>query len=165
VLSPDCRAALQNFHCFIITHTAGHSHSDTGRELINFPCSRYSATKRYLDQKRFGKNKFYERLQLNGSNLIEGYVKSLDDPAIKAMVLDVLKPHSPPLYIFAKFLAELDGLDEVDVSLVEMDERTESLKVVISGPSIDYEVLREHMGKQGAVIHSVDQVIVENEGS
>lgn len=89
----------------------------------------------------------------------------MDDPAIKAMVLDVLKPHSPPLYIFAKFLAELDGLDEVDVSLVEMDERTESLKVVISGPSIDYEVLREHMGKQGAVIHSVDQVIVENEGS
>lgn len=89
----------------------------------------------------------------------------MDDPAIKAIVLDVLKPHSPPLHIFATFLAELDGLDEVDVSLVEMDERTESLKVVISGPSIDYEALREHMGKQGAVIHSVDQVIVENEGS
>lgn len=102
---------------------------------------------------------------MNGSNLIEGYVKSLDDLAIKAMVLDVLKPHSPQLPIFATFLAELDGVDEVDVSLVEMDEKTESLKVVISGHSIDYEALREHMGKYGAVIHSVDQVIVKKDGS
>ena len=86
---------------------------------------------------------------------------SLDDPAIKAMVLDVLKPHSPALPVFATFLAELEGLDEVDVSLVEMDEKTESLKVIISGHDIDYEALREHMGKQGAVIHSVDQVVVE----
>ena len=78
------------------------------------------------------------------------------------MVLDVLKPHSPALPIFATFLAELDGVDEVDVSLVEMDERTESLKIVISGNSIDYDALREHMSKQGAVIHSVDQVVVEN---
>jgi hypothetical protein len=77
------------------------------------------------------------------------------------MVLDVLKPHSPALPIFATFLAELEGVEEVDVSLVEMDERTESLKIVISGHSIDYEALREHMSKQGAVIHSVDQVIVE----
>lgn len=85
----------------------------------------------------------------------------MDDPAIKAMVLDVLKPHSPALPAFAMFLAELDGLEEVDVSVVEMDEKTESLKIVISGPSIDYEALREHLSKQGAVIHSVDQVVVE----
>lgn len=86
----------------------------------------------------------------------------MDDPAIKAMVLDVLKPHSPALPVFATFLAELEGVEEVDVTLVEMDERTESLKIVISGHDIDYEALREHMSKQGAVIHSVDQVVVEN---
>ncbi len=85
----------------------------------------------------------------------------MDDTAIKAMVLDVLKPHSPALPVFATFLAELEGVDEVDVSLVEMDERTESLKIVISGHDIDYDALREHMSKQGAVIHSVDQVVVE----
>ena len=84
-------------------------------------------------------------------------------PEIKAMVLDVLKPHSPPLPEFAVFLGELAGIDEVDVTVVEMDERTESLRIVISGPSINYEDLKEHMGKQGAVIHSVDQVIVEKE--
>ncbi len=45
--------------------------------------------------------------------------------------------------------------------MVEMDEKTESLKVVLSGTAIDYEALKEHVGKQGAFIHSVDQVIVE----
>jgi hypothetical protein len=85
----------------------------------------------------------------------------LDDPEIKELVLDVLKPHDPPLPEFASFLSELQGIEKVEVSLVEMDERTESLKVVINGASIDYNALKEHIGKRGAVIHSVDHVKVE----
>jgi len=90
-------------------------------------------------------------------------VKSLGEPKIKELVLDVLKPHTPPLPDFASFLAELDGVEEVEVSLVEMDERTESLGVILRGHHIDYNGLKEHMGKQGAVIHSVDKVTVESE--
>ena len=85
----------------------------------------------------------------------------MSEPKIKNLVLDVLKPHSPPLPEFASFLIELDGIEKVDITLVEMDEKTESLKVELSGISIDYETLKEHVGKQGAVIHSVDRVIVE----
>jgi hypothetical protein len=77
------------------------------------------------------------------------------------MVLDVLKPHQPPLPEFAAFVGELPSIKKVDVSVVEMDEKTESLKVIIDGANIDYEELRSHMAKQGAVIHSVDQVVVE----
>jgi len=81
--------------------------------------------------------------------------------SIKHMVLDVLKPHEPSLPDFTLFLAELRGITKVDVSLIEMDERTDSLKVVLEGVGIDFDELRQHMSKQGAVIHSVDQVIVE----
>jgi len=77
------------------------------------------------------------------------------------MVLDVLKPHQPPLPEFAKFLGEIEGVDRIDVTVVEMDEKTESLKIIIDGTNIDFEELRSHMATQGAVIHSVDQVIVE----
>jgi len=42
-----------------------------------------------------------------------------------------------------------------------MDARTESLKVVLRGSRINFDALKEHMTRQGAVIHSVDQVIVE----
>jgi len=85
----------------------------------------------------------------------------LSESKIKHLVLDVLKPHSPPLPEFATFLTELNGIEKVDITLVEMDEKTESLKVVLSGTAIEYDALKEHVGKQGAVIHSVDQVIVE----
>jgi hypothetical protein len=88
-------------------------------------------------------------------------VEKLREPKIKNLVLDVLKPHSPSLPKFASFLTELKSIEKVDITLVEMDERTESLKVVISGIAIEFEALKEHMGKQGASIHSVDQVIVE----
>jgi len=88
-------------------------------------------------------------------------VDKLSESKIKHLVLDVLKPHSPPLPEFASFLTELNGIEKVDITLVEMDEKTESLKVVLSGTAIEYDALKEHVGKQGAVIHSVDQVIVE----
>ena len=90
-------------------------------------------------------------------------MKSLGEPKIKELILDVLKPHTPSLPVFATFLAELKDIEEVEVSLVEMDERTESLGVILRGHSIDYDSLKEHMGKQGAVIHSVDKVTVDTE--
>ena len=80
----------------------------------------------------------------------------------RTLVLDVLKPHSPPLPTFAAFLSEFDGVDKIDITVLEMDEKTETIKVVITGSFFDYEELKTYMSKQGAVIHSVDQVIVEN---
>jgi len=80
----------------------------------------------------------------------------------RTLVLDVLKPHFPALPDFAAFLSEFDGVDKIDITVVEMDEKTETIKVTIKGGLFDYEELKSHMSQQGAVIHSVDQVIVEN---
>ncbi len=85
----------------------------------------------------------------------------MEQSRITRLVLDVLKPHQPPLPEFAMFLGELDGITKIDVSVVEMDEKTESLKILIDGTNLNYEDLRTHLAIQGAVIHSVDQVIVE----
>ena len=83
------------------------------------------------------------------------------EPKIKMMVLDVLKPRTSSLPLFAKFLAELERVERVEVTLVEIDAMTDSLKVVLCGSGIDYDALREHIGRDGAVIHSVDLVNVE----
>jgi hypothetical protein len=85
----------------------------------------------------------------------------LKDPKIKMLVLDVLKHHLPSLPDFASFLIEFEGLTRVEITLVEMDERTDSLKIVLNGTAINYDAFKEYMGKKGAVIHSVDHVIVE----
>ena len=84
---------------------------------------------------------------------------------IRRLVLDVLKPHQPSLPEFADYVGKLKELTKVDVTLIEMDERTDSLKVIVEGNGIDFEVLKDHISKMGAVIHSVDQVIVEDFGS
>ena len=47
------------------------------------------------------------------------------------------------------------------MTLVEMDAKTDSLKVALYCSGIDYDALKEHVGRDGAVIHSVDQVNVE----
>ena len=73
----------------------------------------------------------------------------------------MLKPHQPPLPEFASFLGEMDGITRVDISVVEMDEKTESLRIIVDGVGLDYEAIRSHMARQGAEIHSVDQVVVE----
>ncbi|MGW8180235.1 MAG: DUF211 domain-containing protein [bacterium] len=88
-------------------------------------------------------------------------MKTLEKPKIIHLVLDVLKPHQPPLPEFAQYMGELPGLTRVDISVVEMDEKTESLRIIVDGTSLDYEELKGHMARQGAVIHSVDKVVVE----
>ncbi len=85
----------------------------------------------------------------------------MEKPQITHIVLDVLKPHQPPLPEFASFLGEMDGITRVDISVVEMDEKTESLRIIVDGVGLDYEAIRSHMARQGAEIHSVDQVVVE----
>jgi hypothetical protein len=88
-------------------------------------------------------------------------VKYEKNSRIKNIVLDVLKPYLPPLPEFASFLTELEGIEKVDITLVEIDEKTESLNVTLNGSNINFDALKELMEECGAVIHSVDQVIAE----
>lgn len=85
----------------------------------------------------------------------------MEKPKIVHVVLDVLKPHQPPLPEFAMYVGELGGVSKVDISVVEINAKTESLRVIIYGNNVNYDELKAHMIRQGAVIHSVDQVIVE----
>ncbi|MFN4133943.1 MAG: DUF211 domain-containing protein, partial [Candidatus Hadarchaeales archaeon] len=50
---------------------------------------------------------------------------------IKRLVLDVLKPHQPVLPEFATSLASIHGVTNVNVTLVEIDKETETLKLII----------------------------------
>jgi len=74
--------------------------------------------------------------------------------------LDVLKPHEPSIYELASRLAACHGIDRVNISLAEIDQNTESIKIVIEGAAIDIEAVRRCIEEQGAVVHSVDEVEV-----
>ncbi len=84
-------------------------------------------------------------------------------PAIRKIVLDVLKPHQPPIYDFAMRIEELPNVDRVSISTQEIDEQTETVKIVIEGSDVDYDKVEERIVELGASVHSVDEVTVESE--
>lgn len=74
------------------------------------------------------------------------------------IVLDVLKPHDPSLPEFAQKLGDMEGVEGVDVALLEIDKETETLKVTVDG-DLDYSEIRSRIEEWGGVIHSVDEVV------
>jgi uncharacterized protein len=77
---------------------------------------------------------------------------------IKRLVLDVLKPHKPSLIDMSLRLSGLKGIDGVSLTLHEVDQETESVKITIEGPSINYTTVAETLREMGTVIHSIDLV-------
>ena len=79
---------------------------------------------------------------------------------IRRIVLDVLKPHSPSILEIAKQLADLVGIDGIDISLIEMDQKVENVKITCEGDSIIYEEVEAVIKTNGASIHSLDKISV-----
>ena len=78
----------------------------------------------------------------------------------RKIVLDVLKPHKPNGVDFATALAELSPDYRVRLSVVEVDEKTETVIVVLEGINIEIDPVIELIEKMGASIHSIDEVEV-----
>jgi len=75
------------------------------------------------------------------------------------IVLDILKPHEPIIPTFAKYLSEIDGVDGVNITLLEIDKETENIKVTMQGDDLDYDVITQAIEEYGGSIHSVDEVV------
>lgn len=78
---------------------------------------------------------------------------------IKRLVLDVLKPHNPSLPYLANQIAKIQGIKGVNISLIEMDKETQSIKMTIEGENLIFDDLKEKLEEWNCAIHSVDQVV------
>lgn len=78
---------------------------------------------------------------------------------IKRLVLDVLKPHVPNLVEIAALVGKIEGVVGVNVSLVEVDSHTESIKVTVEGDNLEFEKVKGALEACGASVHSIDQVV------
>jgi len=81
---------------------------------------------------------------------------------VKRLVLDILKPHHPNPLEFSKALAQ-QGSYRVTLTVLEMDESTETLQVVIEGADIDFERIQAAITELGGSLHSIDEVEVLGE--
>ena len=80
---------------------------------------------------------------------------------LRRLVLDVLKPHRPSVLEFGMLIAEQGEL-QVKLTVTEMDDKTETLQIEITGHDIDFELVRKAIEGFGASLHSIDEVEVES---
>jgi len=81
--------------------------------------------------------------------------------SVKRIVLDVLKPHQPNALDFSQAIAEV-GIDyRVKLTVIEMDENTETLRLEVQGNAIDFEGVQAVITSMGASLHSIDEVEVQ----
>ncbi|GAV19995.1 hypothetical protein MMIC_P0956 [Mariprofundus micogutta] len=83
--------------------------------------------------------------------------------SVKRVVLDVLKPHQPNALEFSKAIAEVGNDYRVKLTVVEVDENTETLQIEIIGSSIDFEAVQATITSLGGSLHSIDEVEVLSE--
>ncbi|MFQ5820292.1 MAG: DUF211 domain-containing protein [Candidatus Heimdallarchaeota archaeon] len=83
----------------------------------------------------------------------------MDSYGIRRLVLDVLKPHNPNIVFLADHLCTQEEITGVNITVVEVDAETESVKITIDGSKLDFEKIRMELEDHGAAIHSIDQVV------
>lgn len=80
--------------------------------------------------------------------------------SVKKIVLDVLKPHHPNGLEFTSAIAEKCPGCRVKMTVTEMDEKTETVVLVIEGEELDFNTISEIISGMGGSVHSVDEVEV-----
>ena len=79
-------------------------------------------------------------------------------PDVRRIVLDVLKPHDPPLLEFTDRIASTDSVDAATATVIELDEDVQNVSVTIEGDALDFDAIEDGVEDLGATVHSVDQV-------
>jgi hypothetical protein len=78
---------------------------------------------------------------------------------IRRLVLDVLKPHEPTNVEVASAIGDLQDVDGVNLSLYEVDQQTENVKITVEGTNVNYGLVLQTIENLGGVVHSVDEII------
>lgn len=90
---------------------------------------------------------------------VKGYLIDMS-VSIKKVLLDSLKSRELSIVDLSKALCSVNGVSEVDIVVVEVDSNTETMKVTVKGPQINYNQVRKVMEKYAVSIKGVDEISV-----
>jgi hypothetical protein len=82
---------------------------------------------------------------------------------IRRLALDVDKAVArPDIIALAAAIEAVSGVEGVNITVTEIDIETVGMNVTIEGERIEYGSLRTAIEKEGAVVNSIDQIVVGN---
>lgn len=79
---------------------------------------------------------------------------------VQRIILDILKPHSPNGLEFSIQLAEKCPGCRFNFKVLEVDEKTETVIIIVESESIPYDDVFDAITSMGGSIHSIDEVDV-----
>jgi hypothetical protein len=80
---------------------------------------------------------------------------------VRRMTLDVDKAaKSPTLFELAQAIDAVPGVEAANITVNEIDMETMGMVITIEGESLNYEKIIEAIEDAGAVVHSVDELII-----
>lgn len=78
--------------------------------------------------------------------------------SLRRVVVDVLKPHDPPLIEFTDQITDTESIEGGSSSLIELDTEVQNVKLTFEGEDMDFAAIEETIESLGGTIHSVDEV-------
>lgn len=82
---------------------------------------------------------------------------------VKRLVVDSLKPLETPKLDLALALGRVEGVDDVTLSVTEVDSKTETIRLLIGGQDINYDRVQDVFSRFGAAVRSIDEIVVQSE--
>lgn len=80
---------------------------------------------------------------------------------VRRLVLDVDKAVSrPDLVEIAEAINGVTGVEAANITVTEIDIETVGMDITVEGDGIDHAALSKAIEKTGAVVHSVDQIVI-----
>jgi len=79
---------------------------------------------------------------------------------IRRLLIEAVKPRETSTLELTQSLCSVDGVEECDLTVTDVDVRTETVKLTIKGPHINYAELKKAMDDNGIAIKGVDEVNV-----
>jgi len=79
---------------------------------------------------------------------------------IRRVLIEALKPRETLLVELAQAICSVNGVEECDIVVTDVDVKTETIKLTVRGPNIEYDSISKVMQEYGVSIKGVDEISV-----
>lgn len=79
---------------------------------------------------------------------------------IRRVLIEALKSRETSLVELSQAICSVNGVDECDIIVTDVDIKTETIKMTVKGPNINYDELVKILQDYGISIKGVDEISV-----
>jgi len=79
---------------------------------------------------------------------------------IRRVLIEALKPRETPIVALSEAICSVSGVEECDIVVTDVDVKTETIKLTVRGPNIEYEGISKIMQEHGMSIKGIDEISV-----